>query len=79
MFNKLPLEMLISLTIWAAMIFTIAASVQLIIFERSLKKADFHKSSYRLMSGQNKKILHRLLIKIAAGLGVLIFFVFTLK
>jgi hypothetical protein len=45
------------------------------IFERILKKTDFHRSSYKTMTPESKKILHKLLIKIAIGLTILVIFI----
>lgn len=76
MFNKLPLEMFFSALIWVVLVFTIIACLQLILLEKIIKREDPHRSTYSKMSSNNKKKIHKQLIKMVIGIimmGVLVF------
>ena len=71
MFNKLPLEMFFSALIWVALIFTIVSSFQLVMLERLIKKEDPHRSTYSKMTPENKKGIHKQLLKMIVGIAFL--------
>lgn len=76
MFNKLPLEMFFSALIWIVLIFTIVSSLQIILLEKLIKKDDPYRSTYSTMSPENKKKIHRKLLKMIIGIllmGILVF------
>lgn len=72
MYNRLPIEIIFSFFFWASMIFTITSSFQLIILERLIKRQNPSQVSYSKMTPEDKKSVHKLLIKIAIGLGILV-------
>lgn len=71
MFNKLPLEMFFSALIWIVLIFTIVSSFQLVILERIIKKDDPHRSTYSKMTPENKKKIHKQLLKMILGITMM--------
>lgn len=71
MFNKLPVEMFFSAIIWVVFIFTIVASFQLVFLERLIKKDDPHRSTYSKMTPENKKKIHKQLLKMIIGIAMM--------
>ena len=71
MFNKLPLEMFFSALIWIVLIFTIVSSFQLVILERLIKKDDPYRSTYSKMTPENKKKIHKQLLKMILGITMM--------
>ena len=68
--------MFFSALIWVVLIFTIASSFQLVLFERLIKRDDPHRSTYSKMTSENKKKIHKHLIKMIIGIvmmGLLVF------
>ena len=68
MFNRLPLEMFFSGLIWVVLIFTIFSCFQLIVLEKLIKKDDPHHLTYSKMSDENKKKIHKYLLKMIMGI-----------
>lgn len=71
MFNKLPLEMFFSALIWVVLIFTLVSSFQIVLLERLIKKDDPHRSTYSKMTPENKKRIHKQLLKMIIGILML--------
>lgn len=68
MFNKLPLEMFFSALIWVVLIFTIVSCFQLILLEKIIKRDDPYHSVYSKMTLENKKKIHKHLLKMIIGI-----------
>lgn len=71
MFNRLPVEMFFSGLIWVVFIFTIVSSLQLVLLERLIKKDDPDHSTYTKMSPENKKKIHKQLLKMIIGISIM--------
>lgn len=71
MFNKLPIEMFFSALIWVVLIFTLVSSFQLVVLERLIKRDDPHHSTYSKMTPENKKKIHKQLLKMIIGIAMM--------
>lgn len=72
MFTTLPVTMLYSILLWAAILYTLMGCAQLILFDMSAKRENPKARKYSQMSEANKRGIRRSAIKITFGLLSLI-------